>query len=147
MLERYLDNLTSYAKSVCGTFPDSMPIDDEPELSVISESEVTSPGSVLAFPNPESDNAEVLDIKYSSNNEPTLGGEHSTEDSYEIKEWQGTSEEGHQERSIRIPDRVANPSGAIGKGLQRYNGDRVDTPYNHIEYSQPEDDSQPSPPW
>jgi hypothetical protein len=33
MLERYLDNLTSYAESVCGTFPDSTPMDDELELS------------------------------------------------------------------------------------------------------------------
>jgi hypothetical protein len=142
MLERYLDNLTSYAESVCGTFPDSMPIAAEPQLSEISESEATPARSARPFPDPESDEAEVLSIKYSSKNERTLGEELSAEDGYESEEWQGPSEEEHRVKSIRHPDRCASPGGAIGKGLQRYNGDRFDTPYNDIEYRQPEDDAQ-----
>jgi hypothetical protein len=69
-------------------------------------------------PDPESDDAEVLDFKYSSNHEPTLGEEHSTEDSYERDEWQGTPEGEHREKSLHNPNRGAASNGAIGSGFQ-----------------------------
>jgi hypothetical protein len=58
-LERYLDSLTKYAESVCSNFPDSMPIDDKPEGSAVSESKATPPRNLKPFPNPRSDDLEV----------------------------------------------------------------------------------------
>jgi hypothetical protein len=146
MLERYLDNLTSYAESVCGTFPDSMSIDDEPGVAVISESEDTSSRSAKPGPNPENHNGEGLDIKSSSNNEPTLGEEHSTRDSYQGSGWKRISEKDHREESIRNPESGASPNSAIGGGLQQYSLNKVDTPYNDMGHPQPQDDAQPPPP-
>ena len=142
MLERYLDNLTSYAESVCGTFPDSTSTEDEPEVPVISEPEATSPRSARSFSNLESDEAEVLNFKSSSNNEPTLDEEYSSRDSHKGGEWRGISEEDRRGISVHSTERVASPNGAIGGDLQQYNRD---TPYNDMEHPQPQDDAQPTP--
>ena len=142
MLERYLDNLTNYAETVCGTFPDSMSIEDEPEVPVTSEPEATSPRSARSFLDMESDEAEVLNFKSSSNNEPTLGKEYSSRDNHKGGEWRRISEEDRREISVHSPGRVASPNGAIGGGLQHYNHD---TSCDDMEHPQPQDDTQPTP--
>jgi hypothetical protein len=148
MLERYLDNLTSYAESVCDTFPDAIvtPIDDEREVLVVSEPKAISPGGPRLHPGPESDDAAVLHIEYPSISESAFGMQHIRENSDGSDEWQRTSEERNYDRLINNPYKSTSPIVAIGGGLQNYDSDEVDTSLPGMEYSQLQEYTQPCPP-
>lgn len=151
MLERYLDHLTSYVESVCGTFPDSMPIDDESEPSVISEANLTPLRSTRHSQHPGREGAEALDLTTSPRNEQTLDIEDSSEDSCETDEWERRSAGEHRGGPIRNISRDANSTGIIDGAqpiqLRRSDSDRslCDLIFgNHNGFSQEEAGFNPS---